>query len=89
MHKRKHFSNVHVRQRMHDRVKHVIHKYHPHDCARGLRVLCHGVVCARAGPAGEDGGHADECDEVLRATGEPFGEEGAGHARDEVPAGEA
>jgi len=74
---------------MHDRVEHVIHKNHPHDGARGLRVLRHGVVGARAGPAGEHGGHPDECCEVLRAAGESFGQEGAGHAGDEVPAGEA
>jgi len=74
---------------MHNRIKHVIHKNHPHDCARGLRVLRHRIVGACASPAGEDGGHADERDKVLRAAGELFGEEGAGHAGDEVPAGEA
>jgi hypothetical protein len=89
MHKRKHLRNIHVRQRMHNRIKHIINKNHPYDSAGGLRVLCHGVVCARAGPAGEDGGHPDESDHVLRATGEFLGEEGAGDAGDEVPAGEA
>lgn len=59
MHKWKHLRNVHIRQRMHDRIKHVIHKNHSHDGAGGLRVLRHGVVGARAGPAGEDGGHSD------------------------------
>lgn len=89
MHERKHFRDVHVSQWMHDRVEHIVDEDHAHDCARGLRVLRHGVVGARAGPAGEDGGHADESDQVLRAAGEFLGEEGACHAGDEVPAGEA
>jgi hypothetical protein len=74
---------------MHDRIKHIIYEYHPHDSARGLRVLRHGVVCAGAGPAGKHSCHADESDQVLGAAGEFLGEEGAGDAGDEVPAGEA
>jgi len=89
MYKREHFRNVHVRQRVHDRVEHIVHEYHPDDCACGLRVLRHGVVCARAGPAGKDGGHADESDHILRAAIELFGQEGACHAGDEVPTSEA
>jgi hypothetical protein len=74
---------------MHHCVKHIIHENHPHHSARGLLVLGPGVVGAGAGPAGEDGCHADEGDEVLRAAGEGLGEEGAAHAGEEVPAGEA
>lgn len=87
MHKREHLRDVHVRQRMHDRIKHIVNEYHANDCARGLRVLRHGVICARAGPAGEDGGHADESDHVLRATIQLLCEESACHAGGEVPTG--
>ena len=89
MYKRKNLRDVNVSQRMHDRVKHVVDKDHADNSACGLRVFRHCVVCTRACPAREDSGHSDECDHVLRAAIKLLREKGAGHARNEVPAGQA
>lgn len=89
MHERKHLGNVNVSQRVHDRVEHVVDEDHADDGAGCLLVLRHCIVCAGAGPAGEDGCHADKCYEILGAAVELFREECAGHAGDEVPAGQS
>jgi hypothetical protein len=89
VHERKNFSNIYVSQRVHDRVEHVVNEDHANDCAGRLLGMRLCVVCTCARPASEDGCHAGESDEVLGTAVELLCQKCAGHAGDEVPAGQA
>jgi hypothetical protein len=87
--KREDLCYVDISQRVHDRVEHVVDENHANDRAGRLLGMRLCVVCARARPTSEDSCHPGESDKVLGTAVELLCQKCAGHAGDEVPAGQA
>jgi hypothetical protein len=89
MNEREDLSDIDVSQWVHDRVEHVVDEDHANDRASRLLGMCLCVVCTSTRPTSKDSRHAGESDEVLGTAVELLCQKCAGHASDEVPAGQA
>lgn len=86
MHEWEDLGNVDVCHGVHDGVEEVVDEYHSDDGCSGRVVPGLSVVGRSASPAGKEGGHADESNEVLPATGSDLGYESRGDTSNEIPA---
>jgi hypothetical protein len=74
---------------VHDRIEHIINKYHRNNSLRRGRVARLREVGADSGPYGKAARHADERNKILRAAVEDLRQERTRDTSHEVPAGQA